>query len=73
MLIASMVFLERLLVFMVAHKSILEPLAALDGVGDRGSADHEPRVQNRGQILQLPQLRRDLLFLVVRDICPEFK
>lgn len=73
MLLASVILLERLLVLVVAHKSILEPLAALDRVGNRGPADHEARVQNRGQILQLPQLCRDLLFLIVRDICSKFE
>lgn len=65
MLIASLVCFKRLPIFVIAQKSVLEPLAARDGISDRGSADHESRIHDAGQGLQFSQLRDEFVLVFI--------
>lgn len=53
MLLASLIFRQSGLIIMVAHKSNLEPFAAIDRVGDTGTPDDKPSRFNAGELLQL--------------------
>lgn len=71
--VAGLVLRERLLILVETQERKVVALASLDGVGDRGTADHQPLVLDAGQFLELLELRDELLFVFLRDVGPELE
>jgi hypothetical protein len=73
MLIAGLVRIQGLPVLVEAQQRVVEALAALDGVGDGGTADDEALVHDAGEVLERLDLAEEGLADGLGHVRPELE